>query len=193
MGMKNKWAVFGAVSVLVVVLDQITKWWVIQNIELWRGKIEVIPGFFQLVHYQNTGAAFGALNDYDKAMHIFLAFTVVALGMMAWMVWKLPEKGSAWVPTMIGLITGGAIGNAIDRARMQAVTDFLRFMLDFWPSAARWAHQSFGMSEWPSFNVADMAIVVGIGAFFVQQLFQDDSTEEQALKEEDLPEKISTT
>lgn len=184
--MARKYTVFMLIAFVVAALDQLSKWWVIQNIQLWKGRIEVLPGFFDLVHYQNTGAAFGVGNDWGDAMTVFAIFTIIALSLMGWMVTKLDDD-SLFEASMMGMITGGIIGNAIDRARMQAVTDFLRFYTENATVTGLLESMGVGATEWPSFNVADMGIVVGIIVFFVQQLFfQDRMRPEETLADEDL-------
>ncbi|MCB9763056.1 MAG: signal peptidase II [Alphaproteobacteria bacterium] len=170
---------------LVVLLDQATKLWINNNIELWRGSITVIDGFFQIVHYRNKGAVGGVLGGSDFRLHIFFVFTLVALGAIGWMVWKLPAR-ERFVPTMLGLIAGGAIGNAIDRAYQGEVIDFLRFYTEH-PEVSAWLKAKFGTAEYPSFNVADMGIVVGVIAFFIQQFWQDRVSKEADLSADDLP------
>ena len=187
--MARKYIAFGLTTAVIAVADQATKIWVRDNLELWKDSIDVIPGLFQIVHYENTGAAFGMA---DGMMWLFAVFTIFALGLMGWMTWKLQEDES-FVATMMGLIAGGAIGNAIDRVLYQAVTDFLRFyrtegaLYDF-------LVENFNTAEWPSFNIADAAIVVGIIVFFVQQLMQDyldkkaGKAPEDDLGDEELPD-----
>lgn len=187
--MARKYIAFGLTTAVIAVADQATKIWVRDNLELWKDSIDVIPGLFQIVHYENTGAAFGMA---DGMMWLFAVFTIFALGLMGWMTWKLQDD-ETFVATMMGLIAGGAIGNAIDRVLYQAVTDFLRFyrtegaLHDF-------LLDNFNTAEWPSFNVADAAIVVGILVFFVQQLMQDyldkkaGKVTEDDLGDEELPD-----
>ena len=109
--MARKYIAFGLTTAVIAVADQATKIWVRDNLELWKDSIDVIPGLFQIVHYENTGAAFGMA---DGMMWLFAVFTIFALGLMGWMTWKLQDD-ETFVATMMGLIAGGAIGNAIDR------------------------------------------------------------------------------
>ncbi|HJN74221.1 MAG TPA: signal peptidase II [Myxococcota bacterium] len=183
--MPRKYTIFALVSVVVVTLDQLTKWWVRTHLELWRDSVDVIPGFFELVHYQNTGAAFGVMQDDPDAMTKFAVFTLVALTIMLVMVWRLPKEES-FVAGIMGLIMGGAVGNAIDRAVFAAVTDFLRFYTDA-EAASVWLRENFGSAEWPSFNIADSAIVVGIIVFFVQQIVMGRREKDADLDDEELP------
>lgn len=184
--MARKYIVFVLTALTVVGLDQGTKVWVRNNLELWKDSVDVIPGFFQIVHYQNTGAAFGMA---DGMMWLFAVFTVFALGLMFWMTRQL-EDDDIFVSCMMGLIAGGAVGNAIDRVLYQAVTDFLRFYTTE-GALYDWLRDNFNTAEWPSFNVADSAIVVGILVFFVQQLIQDrlqKGKTDESLGDEELPD-----
>lgn len=183
--MKATTRLFLIVLLLVIGLDQVTKQWIAHNIELWRGSIEVIPGFFQLVHYRNKGAVGGIFGDSAYRLHLFLAFTVVALGAIGWMVHKL-ESGERFVAVVLGMIAGGAVGNAIDRVVYHEVIDFLRFYTEH-PGVAGFLRQNVGTAEYPSFNVADMGITIGVGAFFIQQFFQDRNAREHELSKDDLP------
>lgn len=137
-----------ALALGVVVLDQVTKAVVIARIPLYR-TIPVIKGFFDLTHLKNSGAAFGFLNSAGASVRPFvvtaLAVAVFA-GVLVWSLRTPPEH--RLLQAALALIMGGAVGNLIDRIRFQSVTDFLRFYVDRW--------------EWPSFNVADSAITVGV-------------------------------
>ena len=184
--MARKYIVFVLTALTIVGLDQGTKIWVRDNLKLWTDSVDVIPGFFQIVHYQNTGAAFGMA---DGMMWLFAVFTVFALGLMFWMTRQL-EDDDTFVSCMMGLIAGGAVGNAIDRVLYQAVTDFLRFYTTK-GALYDWLRDNFNTAEWPSFNIADSAIVVGILVFFVQQLIQDRMQKgrtDESLGDEELPD-----
>jgi signal peptidase II len=136
-----------ALALGVVGLDQATKALVIARIPLYR-TIPVIRGFFDLTHLQNTGAAFGVFASSGSARPVLVTLLAVGVfaGVLAWSLATPPEH--RLLQTALGLIMGGAVGNLIDRMRFAAVTDFLRFYVDRW--------------EWPSFNVADSAITVGV-------------------------------
>ena len=131
----------------VVVLDQATKALVIAKIPLYT-TIPVIRGFFDLTHLQNTGAAFGVFAAAGSARPFLVTLLALAVfaGVLVWSLTAPPEH--RLLQGALGLIMGGAVGNLIDRVRFSAVTDFLRFYVDRW--------------EWPSFNVADSAISVGV-------------------------------
>ncbi len=179
---KFKWT--ASMALIWLVVDQATKIWVVENIKYRVEEIQVIDGFFSLVHAQNSGAAFGMLNDHEYRMVVFAVFTVVALGVL-WQMYREIPADDRYQGIALGLVLSGAIGNAIDRIHKQSVTDFLRIYTEN-PSIKPWLVDTFGTYEWPSFNVADAAIVIGLGLFIVHfAFFQDD---EEDLKPEP-PEK----
>ena len=145
----SRWKILSAVGLVWLVLDQLTKAAVTACIPLNYG-FSVLPGFFDLVHVLNRGAAFGFLNrsDTDWQFWLFLAaavaVTVIIIGMVR------TASFSRMLFFGYGSILGGAMGNLIDRVRVRAVTDFLDF---YW-----------GQWHWPAFNVADIAICLGVAA-----------------------------
>lgn len=142
-------AIYLAIAALVVLLDQATKALVRASIPL-HDRIVMIPGFFDLTHVQNAGAAFGlfagATSRYRPILLNTVAFAVFILVLVY--AFKSPVQWKRLQLALAGIL-GGAIGNLVDRIGTGAVTDFLRFH-----AADRW--------EWPSFNVADSAITVGV-------------------------------
>lgn len=132
------WLRAGAVVVAVVALDQIVK-------AVVRGAIEigdhdtVIPGVLKLVHVRNTGVAFGAFAGGGAIVVVLVA---AALSALLYYFATHAQQRLIWLPT--GLLLGGAIGNVVDRISRGEVTDFIKF-----PS-------------WPAFNVADIAITLGV-------------------------------
>jgi signal peptidase II len=130
-------------------LDQVTKWLVDTRLE-WQQVVPIVPGFFDLVHVTNTGAAFGAL----KGGHVF--FVILSLGVLAAAGWALARKRVADGWTRLGtvLLMAGVAGNLTDRLLRGHVVDFLQFDLGFPP-----AH------PWPAFNVADSCICVAAALF----------------------------
>jgi len=180
---------FSIWTVVLVVLDQITKIWVVQNIRYRTEEIDLIPGFLSLVHAQNSGAAMGILDNFEYRMHLFAVFTVVAMVVLLQMLWQLPDN-DRFQSIGLGMITSGAVGNAIDRVDKQSVTDFVRVYTEN-ATLKPFLIDTFGTAEWPSFNVADAAIVVGLGMFLLHFLFlqedQDDlqpSPPEEPLQDE---------
>ena len=145
-------------AVLVVILDQFTKLWIITNFALHEQQ-NIIPGLFDLVYVTNTGAAFGFLAGSKSWLRqlFFVVVAIVALGVIVYAYGHLKRQGRIFTYAL-GLIGGGAIGNLIDRLRFGSVVDFLDFYL--------------GGYHWPAFNVADSAITVGVGLFMLGTLLQ---------------------
>jgi signal peptidase II len=141
----------------VLLLDQITKRAIEKNLTLHDG-IQVIPGFFRITHVENTGAAFGLFADSPSEWKIALLvlFSVLALAIVAALLWK---SSRAMTSTGIGLslILGGALGNLWDRVVHGRVVDFLLFYI--------------GQYQWPAFNVADSAIVIGASLLVIEIVF----------------------
>lgn len=135
---------FSIIVVFVVALDQATKW----AVDTWladQPPVVIVPGFFQLIFRTNTGAAFSMFRDRPSVLAIFAACIAVFI-----LVWSIrlrgPEQALRWP---LGLILGGACGNLVDRVRLGHVVDFLD---------AYWRDH-----HWPTFNVADSAIFIGMG------------------------------
>jgi len=179
---KFKWTAW--MAVIWIFVDQVTKIWVVNNIRYRTEEIKIIDGFFSLVHAQNKGAAGGMLNDYEYRMVVFAVFTVVALGVLWQMYLEIP-KSDKFQATALGLVLSGAIGNAIDRIDKQSVTDFLRVYTEH-PTLKPFLIDWFGTYEWPSFNVADANICIGLGMFIWYFAFLQEDEDDLA---PDPPEK----
>jgi signal peptidase II len=85
---------------------------------------------------------------------------------------------SRFLPVVLGLIFGGAVGNGIDRVHQQVVTDFLRFYTES-PGLKARLIDWFGTNEYPSFNIADAALVIGVALFVIHYLFLDEGEGEK--------------
>jgi signal peptidase II len=160
--MKGSWF-WGPVSALglsvaaaIVLIDQANKAWMLYVYDLGaRGTVSITP-FFDLVLVWNQGISYGLLPQ--EGMLGRLGLIVFALGAsLALTVW-LANLGSRLAAVSIGLIIGGAIGNAIDRVVYGAVADFFSF-------------HAFGL-EWYIFNIADTAIVAGVVGLLYDSLFR---------------------
>jgi len=171
---QRKTWLFISFFISILGLDQVTKIWVVNNIDYRTEEITVIPHFFSLVHAQNPGAAFGLFGDLPATarMLIFLGFTVVAIFIIIDL-WRRLPNDDWFMSITLGLVMGGAIGNGIDRVDKQTVTDFLLVYTDK-PGLRDWLINTFGTNEWPSFNVADSALVVGMCLFVIHYLFLED-------------------
>ena len=167
--MSRKYSLCLAVALASVALDQITKYEIREHI---RYQVEEIPIFqtgvvsASLVHAQNKGAAFGVLENQTA---FFIGFTILAVGLLLYMLRELPSN-DRFQATAIGLILSGALGNLIDRLLQGSVTDFIRVYTEQ-PSLRAWLISHVQTNEWPSFNVADSAIVIGLALFFIHYLF----------------------
>ena len=135
---------------LAFLLDHLTKRWVVQTIPLLTTR-PLFPGFLQLTHVENRGAAFGML---ESAQWLFLAATVVALAVFVWIfaTKRIYGEFGAWA---LMLVVSGALGNFIDRARQGYVVDMLEFEF----------------IRFAIFNVADMFITTGGVMLVVYLLF----------------------
>jgi signal peptidase II len=131
------WALALATVGVVVAIDQMTKAWVRATVDV-HEKINVFFGI-DITRVKNTGVAFGALSG--SGALVFVAVLAAMLGLLVYFAAHITDRG-LWLP--VGMVFGGALGNLADRVRIDGVTDFIDPVL------------------WPAFNVADMAIVVGI-------------------------------
>ena len=134
-----------ALMLVGVGLDQLTKYLVVVNMELYES-ISVIPGIFNFTYIQNDGAAFGMLDD---QRWIFLVLSSVAIvGILGYMFWKKPQD--KLLLSALILIVSGGIGNMIDRIALGYVIDFIDFCA--FPNLWKWV-----------FNVADSFVCIGAG------------------------------
>ncbi len=157
---------------VTLVIDQVTKLWIIERFA-YGERQTVIEGFFNLTHVRNPGGAFSFLATMSEAVReaFFLGTGVLAIGLLLAFLWKL-EPGQWVSATAIGGVLGGAIGNLIDRVRYGEVIDFLDFRL-------------IGGYVWPTFNMADCWIVVGVGILMLEMFFETETeTETEAVIEE---------
>lgn len=144
------WRRLVGVAILVAGLDQLTKALVRGTIE--RGdEVEVLP-FLDLVHVLNEGVAFGLLGGSSVALMLSVTFAALALVLG----WFTLDPLRAWGWLAVGLLAGGAVGNLVDRVRIDGVTDFI------------------DLPAWPSFNLADVAITAGAVVLVLVVLSGDD-------------------
>jgi len=147
-----------SLSLLVVILDQITKALVRSSLSLFE-KIPLLP-FLNLTHVRNRGAAFGILNNLPEEVRLPLFVSIFAVAIFAILFFlKRTKRGEKLLILSLSLILGGAIGNSIDRLRLGYVTDFIDL---------HW----FGNPNyhWPAFNAADSAITIGVALIIIETL-----------------------
>lgn len=152
----RRFIVWIAVALVVVVVDQVTKFAVIEFIELY-GRVNVAP-FLNLTHQKNPGAAFSFLADaggWQRWFFIVLA-TAISFVIVAWL-WRSRTTAPMPLAAGLALVLGGAVGNLVDRVAHGHVTDFIQVWFGSWP--------------FPSFNVADAAISVGAALLIIDSLF----------------------
>ena len=148
---------FVIVALLVVIFDQLTKYYVVENFYLGES-VPVIENIFHWTYILNPGAAFGML---EGSRWFFVVIAVGVLGGIWYMKDEINEGG--WMMQYgAALFGGGAIGNLIDRARSGLVIDFFDFRI------------------WPVFNVADIAICVGVAMILWKVLQTEFLTNEKS-------------
>jgi signal peptidase II len=135
-------------AVLVVVLDRLSKLWIVHHINPGYA-ITVIPGVFRLTHVLNTGAAFSLFADSLSPLAVrnaLIAFSILAVVIVGVLLWRA-GRALSLTGVALALILGGAIGNLYDRLVFSYVVDFLEVHIIHY--------------HWPDFNVADSCIVIG--------------------------------
>lgn len=155
----KRYAVFIAIAVFIIVVDQASKCYIsrFSGLELSayppHGGYEVIPGFFSIVYNTNTGAAWGMFAG-QRVILAILAFGAAAAIIL---LRKNIELHRKFMQVIFGLMLGGILGNLIDRVAFGSVTDFLDF--------------KFGHYRWPTFNIADSAMVVAVTIYVIYTVF----------------------
>lgn len=134
------------VAVLVLVIDQASKFYLVDLMARHPEGIVLTP-FFNLVQVWNRGVSFGVLGSEWLGENQRWLLAALAVGVAVAMVFWLRKVTNRWETLAIGLVIGGAVGNAIDRVIYGAVADFFDFHVSGW--------------HWPAFNVADMGISCG--------------------------------
>ncbi len=146
-------------ALFVILLDQVTKWVVVKQMQLGES-IPVIENLLYITSHRNRGAAWGILQG--QMWFFYIITVIVVIGLIIYIQKLKPEE--KWFGIALGLMLGGAIGNFIDRVFRKEVVDFVNtyiFSYDF-----------------PIFNVADAALVVGVALMFVLTLFEGKTQKE---------------
>jgi signal peptidase II len=152
---KGKFVAVVAVSVLIV--DQLTKWWIRSTVPLYHS-FPVIDSLFHITHVRNSGGAFSLLAGSSDAVRIpfFLIASMVAIGVLVYFLRQVSER-QRWLLFALAGVLGGALGNLIDRVTIGQVTDFLDL---------HWRGY-----HWPAFNVADSFISIGVAILVAHSIF----------------------
>ncbi len=147
----GRWFLFAALAVVVVVIDQLAKGWIVANLEPGTARV-VVPDLLNLVHGQNSGILFGMLPQSAGA------FAIVSLAVTALIVVYHWKAGRGIVTTVaLGLLLGGAIGNLLDRLNHGYVVD--------------WVDMGVGTLRFWTYNVADACITTAIVLLLVMAIF----------------------
>lgn len=164
--MKQRAIVF-SIALAIFAIDRLTKIWVDQNLSAFDTRT-VIPGFFNLIHSENTGMAFSILADASSQVRkvVLVGFSSVVLMFVAGMLWQAAPSPQRAQKAALTLVFGGATGNLYDRIMRGSVTDFLDFYL--------------GTYHWATFNVADAAITAGAILLGLEMLLQRDVKKAEA-------------
>ena len=144
------------VALAILVADQVSKLLLIDYVTGAGGAVEVAP-FFDLVMVWNTGVSFGMFQSGEGGWWVLsLLSLAIATGLLFW----LRRAESRWLAVGLGAVIGGALGNVVDRIAYGAVADFFDLHVAGY--------------HWPAFNIADSAIVVGVGLLILDSLFTRD-------------------
>ena len=162
--MNKKTLLLLAVSGFVIALDQACKIYVHTHFHV-GDSVEVFSGFFNLTYVRNYGAAFGFLAKAPETFRDYFFLTIPPLVLtLVLLVFRSIKDNDIWQIVALSSIFGGAIGNYIDRLRFGFVVDFVD--IHFYDSYS-----------WPAFNIADSAIVLGIGVVLVYQFLPEQEEE----------------
>lgn len=178
--MRTKIVIPAILVPLFVGLDQVTKVWaviVLKPLMLEPDpaarSITIIDGFWRMIYAENPGAAWGLLRDTSSEFRVpfFVVISLVAAGFMFWFFRKL-EAHQKMLISAISLIFAGAVGNLIDRVQSGRVVDFIQWYV------------TWGGDEhhWPTFNIADVAISIGVGLLLLDMLLNRKKDEKKSSK-----------
>ncbi len=160
--MKNKYYLLSA---LILLLDHATKWLVRVQLDP-RYTIEIIPSYLRLSHVQNTGVAFGFFADFHAAWKPYALAAMAVLAVIVILIYgaRMPSSRTL-LQLALAVTAGGILGNFTDRIINGFVTDFIEFHVK-------------EVFHWPTFNVADSAITIGIALLLIDTVKNPDPSEE---------------
>lgn len=150
----------------IFMVDQVTKAWAVRTLRN-GNDISVIPGFLNFAYAQNTGVAFSMLDDHGDAGRFGLSVVAfIAAGLVLYFFWRTPRTDDR-VLGALALLLAGIVGNVADRMRLGFVIDFIDVQ--------------FGSWHYPTFNIADMAIVLGAGLMIIDMFVTRKSEETKSV------------
>ncbi|MFC1890020.1 signal peptidase II [Thermodesulfobacteriota bacterium] len=157
--MKTKYLIVLICLVTIVAADQLTKTYIQDNIPEYKRRT-IIPNYFDLTYICNTGAAFGFLSDKPASFKKPFFLTVSGFAILFILIFLLKIRPDQRLLALaLAMVLGGAIGNLIDRVMLGKVVDFISLHV--------------GRYYWPAFNVADIAIVCGVGLLILEMIILD--------------------
>lgn len=142
------------IALIIIIIDQVTKWLIVKSMQLGES-ITVIEDFLYITSHRNRGAAWGILQG--QMWFFYIITVIVIIGIIVYI--QKFARGKYLLGISLGLMLGGAIGNFIDRVYRKEVVDFVDTYI-------------FGY-DFPIFNVADSALVVGVGLLMLQMLREE--------------------
>jgi len=150
-----------SIAFIILIVDQVSKHFASACLSPIT-PVTIITSVFDLVLVKNQGAAFGLMSGVANPYRTII-FTLISLGAVFLLVYiyRTRPEGNKLVPVAIGLVSGGAVGNWIDRIRFGHVVDFFDFHI--------------GVHHWPTFNVADSCISIGVTLLLIQMIREDPS------------------
>ncbi len=145
------------VTFLILVLDHLTKWWIRSNFDLHQS-VEIIPHYLRIVRVHNTGVAFGLFAEFQSAWKPYLLALMAVIAVVVIVIYsaRMPCE-RVLLQLALAVTMGGILGNFIDRMAHRFVVDFIEFHI----------RDRF---YWPTFNVADSAITIGIALLLIDTI-----------------------
>ncbi len=153
-----------SISLFIIIIDQITKYIILNTLEIGES-IPIIKNFFSIFHIRNSGAAWGFLANENWGIHFLTIISIIA---SVFILYAMKQNDFKGLRIILAMILGGSVGNLIDRIRFNNVVDFLSF--------------KFGNYYFPTFNVADMFIVLGVICLMLYFLINQDILDQVSLK-----------
>ena len=158
MRISRKFVIGLLVGALILIADQLSKYYVFSLLDETVTRTIEVTGFFNLVEVYNTGVSFGLFDKLPYGQVILAALAIaIILILVVWM----SRITTLWLSFGLGLIIGGAIGNVIDRVQIGAVKAFLDFYVAGY--------------HWPAFNVADSAVCIGVVMLLLDGIINKES------------------